>query len=441
LLFPWSRARGMKAGAAGLFLLFLFFFPEKNPSNITAHTTPVVLFLSILRTLEGSRGWDMKPFARGVLIAIQAAGLCSLKMNIIPPCVIFLGMFHAFEFSRSVNRKNVVFEAALTATLTAACLFPWMLSLKHSSGTLLFPLLGKGYHGSVYGLLEMPYQGISIGLWLKSMLIAATNAYIFIPVIVGFILFRDGRPIRGGREALFSLFVACVVSYPIVFFSVGGFAPMYYTLSFTFPTLLALMVHALSERSDSGGRTHASIAAIILAAFLVGCSWNQFFMRYQDYMRNVVSGIRNRPLISSERAAPYLSAQRSVPPGAVIFERLDIPFVLDFRRNPVYVVDWPGTVSPPPGIPSYKEGPEPLAKYLLSKKIKYIMYSYGNEAGYHEDYAKERSSLGYSWNTQTAMNTIGFQKNLSALGKTREKIFDDGSILVIDISRKAALLK
>ena len=45
------------------------------------------------------------------------------------------------------------------------------------------------------------------------------------------------------------------------------------------------------------------------------------------------------------------NAQGSIPPGGLILTSLRNGHLLDFSRNTIWSLDWPGMASPPPGIP------------------------------------------------------------------------------------------
>lgn len=69
--------------------------------------------------------------------------------------------------------------------------------------------------------------------------------------------------------------------------------------------------------------------------------------------------------------------QNTLPEGEVFLARVDKPFLFDFRRNNILIVDEPGNASSPPGLPLFK-GAEAVAQYLLSKSIRFVVFSYAN---------------------------------------------------------------
>jgi hypothetical protein len=129
----------------------------------------------------------------------------------------------------------------------------------------------------------------------------------------------------------------------------------------------------------------------------------------------------------------YNKMQEAVPEGATVLTRLQYPFLLDFRRNQVLIADYPGGSSPPPGMPFF-EGPERLAEYLCRRPVRYVAYSYRNEAGFYEGLFQERLRPGTDpWLRLQALHTRDFQRNLSELGTTRKSLYDDGDVFVLDL--------
>ena len=125
--------------------------------------------------------------------------------------------------------------------------------------------------------------------------------------------------------------------------------------------------------------------------------------------------------------------QRTIPPGEKVLVRLDKNFLLDFKRNPIYVNDLPGGASLPPGIPIFK-GPEALADYLVRHDIRYLAYSYGDEASFSRALFGDRLALNVNvWLRKGAQIAFDFQDDALALGQRRKKLFDDGRMFVVDL--------
>jgi hypothetical protein len=66
-------------------------------------------------------------------------------------------------------------------------------------------------------------------------------------------------------------------------------------------------------------------------------------------------------------------AQDAVPSGQTILEATKTAYGYDWRRNPVYIADYPGMAGLPPGPPVFGDA-EALRAYLLHCGIHYVIY-------------------------------------------------------------------
>jgi hypothetical protein len=127
---------------------------------------------------------------------------------------------------------------------------------------------------------------------------------------------------------------------------------------------------------------------------------------------------------------------QAVPDGAVLLARLQFPFVLDFTRHTIFVANYPGGSSPPPGMPF--EGPEALARYLCGQGVRYVAYSYQSEANFRRRDFEHRLEPGtFPWTRTQARHTLAFQESLVELGRTRRRVFDNGREFVLDLGVSA----
>jgi hypothetical protein len=134
-------------------------------------------------------------------------------------------------------------------------------------------------------------------------------------------------------------------------------------------------------------------------------------------------------------ASPELQAmQAAVPPGALLLVRLHRPYLLDYRRNPIWVLDFPGAASPPPGLP-FREGGESLARYLGAQGVRYVAFTYRTGVFYSPD-KHTPSNMGFPVPWLRPYNEFAFAvtADLTELGQTRQRLFDDGSVFVIDLA-------
>jgi hypothetical protein len=161
---------------------------------------------------------------------------------------------------------------------------------------------------------------------------------------------------------------------------------------------------------------------------------------WSDQRRAIALAVRDSRSAGFKRrfVRSYARMQEAVPQGELLLTRLEYPFVLDFERNTVFIVDYPGGSSPPPGMPFFQGG-EPLARYLCAQSVRYVAYSYRTEAAFTRERFGHRLGPGpNAWVRAQARHTLDFQANLAELGQSRHRIYDDGDVFVLDLNRSPA---
>jgi hypothetical protein len=382
--------------------------------------------------------------ANTFIIALLTAAICSLKSNLIPACGILFVSSYFFYIIESKTKKKAACEFFSAAILVGMFMLPWMISMYQSSGTLLYPLLGKGYHGSAYGTFLPPTIGLTIPVVIIMLFYYLGDFYIASLVLLSVISFISRPAKLIGHRAFLSLPISAVLGALIILITTRIPHPRFY-YSFVFVAIIILMTIALSNieaKNDGRFRNYTTVfTAILVAGIIIGNNWSYFQWHspqsfYYKLIHNIKAGMTNTPLISDEEVFRYARMQQSIPQGKTVLTRLAYPFVLNFKRNRIFIADSPGGASLPPGMPSFK-GAEALADYLISKSIRYVAYSYANEAMFWKKRFGERVHQGNLWIRTQAQHTFDFQDNLKQLGETRKRIYDDGDIFVLDLlSRK-----
>jgi hypothetical protein len=202
-------------------------------------------------------------------------------------------------------------------------------------------------------------------------------------------------------------------------------------------------VDASCARAKFAGRGGAHACVIGGCALLVLANGQGLYQYYGHAVTNAgmaVLGPGFRPAMLAGAVADQgggaraavARMQRAIPPRATVLERLDYPFLLDFGRNNVLIADWPGEVSPTPGMPVF-QGPEKLAEYLLRASVRYVAYDYAHEAAFPAARIEVYRGRGNWIETEVGM-AIDFQGNLAALMRTRHLLYKDDARVVIDLA-------
>ncbi len=422
-----------------IFLLFIFLLIPYPRTNTTSSLTATALFLSLFMTLEWN-GLKLTNFkANACIIALITAAIFSLKASFIPAGGLLFILSYAFYISEVKDRQRslAIYEFLIASVLMLLFVVPWMISMYQSSGTLLYPVFGKGYHGSVYSGINYAYEKLTLTLAIQIILEKLKSIDFIALMILGLISLKSRIKIAANREPLLSFFLAAALGTLIVIVTNGGFDTTRYPFPFVYPSLVILTINVFTKLDNTDTNQFLPVNSIPIAMVLVGMLIGGD-TAISFYKRNNIDKIRiglgNLPLVTNQEIEQYLKMQKSVPKGEMILARVEKPFLLDFKRNKIFVVDIPGEASPPPGMPLYK-GCEPLADYLLSQSIRYVAYSYKSELGMDRKGVEYRlKNWNFSrWVTIESEQTLDFQANLKELGKTRKRVYDDGDIFVLDL--------
>jgi hypothetical protein len=419
-------------------LLFFFLIVPPPTINISSLCIGLALFLSLYRTLAWSELQSSPFLSRTLIVALITSALCALKSSFIPVGAgLLVCSFFCYARERGFRRWEVL-EAAGTALLCFAFTLPWMISTYRSSGTLLYPLLGKGYHQSAYGNAESPNGGLVFSQTAPLILRLVTDSS-FVALGLLTLAYLLSRPWKiEGREPCTSLIVGAAFGTFAIALATGGETHLRLAFPFIQAATLATLMEVLSLRpagSRNFGLLSPSVLAIIAAVLVVGSTWDNARVWYADCFRSIRAGTRNSTFIPEKVLDRYKHLQISVPPGQAVLAWLDEPFLMDFRRNTIFAVDLPGEASPAPGMPLSKGG-EALARYLVSKTIRYVAYSYGDGAGIPPDLAQKPMPSGVSpWRRSMYTHIFDFQVDLQQLAKTRNHIYDDGQNFVLDLQQ------
>jgi hypothetical protein len=438
LLYEIMARKGIPGLWAVMLLIAASMF-EVPVSNITAVYCGVVLLVLLFDLLDRA---VFQPEANQlVLMAIILASLTSLKTTLAPMAGVFFLCYFGLQFYRLPNKSRTLARAGVCAALILILLSPWMLDSYRSSGTLIYPVLGKGYHGSRYGTYLLPTANMGIHNLLAFLNGLSNTLGGVLAIQTGLVLVAF---LRTRRDRLIDLIIVVnlVIDVVVIGVSTGGVQMYRYSFAILFSTALFLLIEELaafakSPAADVAPGTTEGFAAILLLGMLLGPAWHGFMTGQKDWrIAELKFAISGQSIDSPVEASDYRNMQLAIPPGQKVLVRLDKNFLLDFRRNPMYVDDLPGGASLPPGIPSFK-GPEALAEYLVNHDIRYLAYSYGDEASFSRELFGDRLQEGVNvWLRRGAQIAFDFQDNVVLLGQTRKRLFDNGKMFILDLETR-----
>jgi hypothetical protein len=128
--------------------------------------------------------------------------------------------------------------------------------------------------------------------------------------------------------------------------------------------------------------------------------------------------------------------QAAVPPMARLLVMIDRPYLLDFARNPIEILDEPGAASPAPGIPLV-EGAEKVALYLRAHGIRYVGFVRPDRA-VSPLYSRAQwlgmlNGSAPLWHATAPFNLAAFDV-LGQFAQHHRRLYDDGQLVVVDLA-------
>jgi hypothetical protein len=315
-----------------------------------------------------------------LLIGLLLAAACALKTT----GLLFGGLLATLCALQFLLRQRSV--QSLPAWLLAgfSCLvvlLPWVLLLRRNEGTPLFPVFGAGDHISAYGLLPAPSHltaksaALLIG-WSNTLCVLTGGAAVFA---------LSWRTSFAVMRLVLAFFVAALVATVSICLSTSGEGVDRYTMFFSVPALVLLAAclvvswQALGVRSMLRPAVTAPLIVCLVCALLVHANPLYFDdgLRLNalrgDYHKLRVFDTVLSPATLQVQADILQRAQQTVPPGQAVLATIRDAYGFDWRRNTVYIADYPGMASPAPGMPTLGSS-EDLRRYLLRSSIHYIAY-------------------------------------------------------------------
>jgi len=431
-----ARLQLGRTGATLLTFVPLLFRPWYI--NISSLTTTVAVLIALCSALVQLFSTEKSQKRWLLTSGLLLGAACSLKSTTVPTAVILVAAASALS---TLNQKSwrPLGLGLLVGLMGLATMLPWMWWQLHSSGTLLYPLLGRGFHIEVYfPSVSAPFHGdavheLEIGLILP------------IALLIGLLLAWTMPAVRATVDqstacVTVAIVAAWAVTWPLLAISTEYNVIARYLLAAQITALTVVLAGAgqagLQLGRQPGWRWARFTGPLLLVALLLGYRTELYIGYGQIAPHDLANSIVDRPYFLTTLTPHVHRAQAAVPADAKILAYTDTPFLFDFNSNPIFVADWPGEASPPPGMPVHQGG-EAVAAFLLGQDIRYLIYSYKNKANYSRAFFQFNldPSVGRVMNRQAGL-AFAFQDDLTELGQTRAHLFDDGYFYVLDLAHR-----
>jgi hypothetical protein len=398
--------------------------------NNTPETIGKALLFALLRLafILCSRPSSLR---RGMTLAFVSFAAVALKSAYLSVAIAVVAAFYVSS-AAAEPKWRLSGEISLAAGFTSILMVPWMLAAHAVAGTYWYPFLGIGTlrPDEILGVAA-PYAYVKDAGRLLLIMSPA------LPISAA----AWTSPALYERRKLLAGMALCAAMLTIVSqlkFTVFGYR---YGQAGMAAVLLFYLPLAAQCRPTFLFRLTLSVMLLLALAVLVTKDRDRPWYYNGWLAERLLGPVRyGRSDWSDDRIARLRSMQAAVPPGEPMLVLLSWPALLDFRRNPIDVMDHPAMMGPP-GLPAADDTTE-WWRYLVGLGIRYVAYSYGDEAAYPKRYAErelERYSLPYQaspYMVADSLANIQMRDTLLALRQFGTVVYDDGDEFVIKLRDK-----
>jgi hypothetical protein len=425
------RLQPLQRALLGLFLLLT---PQLQ-FNLTFVDLPFALFCGLAYLATDSDELESRPGLQALLLGATAATIASFKSTYLPHGLLFcliIGLLHAWHRGLRAGLRTLLF-AALGGLIV---LLPWMIASHSASGTWFYPLLGKGYQYSAYGLFPPPSGDNSLKIIAKVMIFNLPLVGVFL--VEWFWCEPDEQ-----TRVLAALTVAALVASVLVGLATGGDSVRRYNYPAIVAAILLFYLAASHKANLLPGRRWrslewASAALCLCLAMYIG--FNSWTYEYSMTFQCLRASLTDFHIEPQSTVLAYAAMERAIPAGPDgTLATVDFPFLLNFKSHDIDLADIPGAASLPPGWPARSDG-NALAAYLLANHRRYLALTYGPST-LHDVLEREQIQVAdphvTQWIKSEAEIRLASYRQFDQLMHSRRHLYDAGNLVVLDLATPA----
>lgn len=422
------RLKPLQRALLGLFLLLT---PQLQ-FNLTFVILPYTLFCGLVYLAADADDLESSRILQALLLGTTAATIASFKSTYLPHGVLFfvcIALLHARRRGLKAGLQTLLF-ASLGCL---AVLSPWMIASHTASGTWFYPLLGKGYQYSAYGLFPPPSSGNSLKIIVKVMLFNVPLLGVLIAEL--FWCERDEQ-----TRVLAALTAAALGASILVGIATGGDSVRRYNYPAILAAILLLYV-AASRKANLAPflrtRSLEWLSAVLCVCLAMYIGFNSWTHEYQKTIKSLRISLTDFHIEPKATAQAYEAMERAIPAGPdKAIATVDYPFLLDFRARDIAIADIPGAASLPPGWPSRSDG-DALAAYLISQHRRYLALTVFSlpelEKGEEESIDNPATT---QWIRSENKMRLASYRQYEQLIHSRSCLYNDDGLILLDLAKK-----
>jgi hypothetical protein len=422
------RLRPLQRALLGLFLLLT---PQLH-FNLTFVDLPYALFLGLAFLAANLDELESHPALQALLLGAAAATIASFKSTYLPHGILFclfIGLLHARRRGLRAGLRTILF-ASLGGLIV---LLPWAIASHSASGTWFYPLLGKGYQYSAYGLFPPPSGGNSLKIIAKVM---TFNLPLLAVLFVEWFWCEHDEQTR----VLTALTAAALVASVLVGIATGGDSVRRYNYPAILAAILLLYVaasHKANLLPTFRWRSLERLSAVLCLCLAMYIGFNSWTWEYSMTFKCLYTSLTDFHIQPQSTVLAYAAMEHAIPAGPDgAIATLDFPFLLDFKSHDIAIADIPGAASLPPGWPSRSDG-DALAAYLLAQHRRYLAVTFDATTvplAEKRLVAEIADRTSTQWIISEAQIRLASYRQYEQLMQTRAHVYDAGNLIVLDLA-------
>jgi FtsH-binding integral membrane protein len=449
LIFGFAReARNVSWTLLLLTAVSVLMLPDGR-ANSASEMSGVVGFVALWRTATLVERRRLRGLGPALLVALPAAAVATLRQNYLLTVAIALGALvlrgdgaRASDGARdrtgeqaqpAADRRRFFRQVAL---LTGACLLPWALLAVWSNHTFLFPIVHGNFHPESGGISVPTTWDLRLRAFFSAMfhdepIHPLPLVLIALPAVAA----------GANRRASLGLWLGTMVGFAYLCWSLPN-SDNYTIARYVFAYVVGLVIVAglaAAEGADgAAARSGRGLTAVGLVATALALQIYGTHAAAVKSLNTALDRIRADASPSAVTATPQLEQrmQAAVPPGAPLLVMIDRPYLLDFARNPIEILDEPGAASPAPGIP-LTEGAEKVALYLRAQGIRYVGFVRPDKA-VSPIYSRAQwlgmlNGSAPLWHATAPFNLAAFDV-VGQFAQRHRRLYDDGRLVLVDLA-------
>lgn len=396
--------------------------------NNTPETIGKVMIYALLRVASASY-LDPPNVRRGAVIALLFCCLALLKTSYIPPATGIVVAFYGVLLFRG-STLLLLKEGLSSALCLLVFMMPWMWVSYGLAHTAWYPVLGTGTLG------DAEVSGFaSLDRFVRDS--GRIAVILLAPCLIALVGWKYGLWARLSPLMLaIPLVTAVLVLLAQTKFTVFGYRYGHIGAATLF------LFYAVISMSEAFRRLRPmlllSAYQLVVVGLLLSNNTLGYRWFYDGHLAYLVQGKATPPAVTLLSKGEIPEYQLAIPQGEHFLALVSWPSLIDPGRNQVSIMDWPGMIGPP-GMPALNDV-QNWKRYLSGLGIKYVAYSYGDEAAY-PDAQIARDIAAFSEPQRFSQFQIDLVSHfravkhlfLAAKGCSRV-IYDDGLVVVFDVA-------